>query len=324
MSAPYFIETIARNGDVLHRHRVDRLPIHIGRSYDNDYIVDDAFAAPHHAAIEADETGELILRDLGTRNGVIHRGKRCPTLALTGDTVFRLGHTSLRVRPASFAVAPEQLDRTRHAWEGALPALTGLLMIAFFALFNLWLSDTQSFQLNRYLQVLAYASGAALVWSGAWAFANRLFGRHARLGRHLFILGCGLLALTVYKCVSSIVGFAFSLEALTLYSSHVAIAIAAGVIYYHLRTVKPYNARRIGSVCIVLALLGSGLSLISNDQRHGRLADDLYMATILPPSLRVSPDHPVDDYMERIGALKGGLDVERTRQVKDNGNDDED
>ena len=43
MSAPYFIETLARNGDVLHRHQVDQLPIRLGRGYDNGLRLSRAF-----------------------------------------------------------------------------------------------------------------------------------------------------------------------------------------------------------------------------------------------------------------------------------------
>lgn len=323
MSAPYFVETLARNGDVLHRHQVAQLPIRLGRGYDNDFILDDDFAAPSHAVIEADEDGALVLRDLASKNGVIHRGKRHTRLALTGDTVFRIGHTTLRVRAADFAVAPEVVDRTRHGWEGALPGFVGILLIAATALFTVWINDTQSFQLVRYLQALAYGAGAGLAWGGAWAFANRLFGRHARLGRHLFIFGCAVTALTAYKIVSSAAAYAFSLEGLTRYSSHAAIAIAAGMLFYHLSTVKPHNTRRFAVTCLVLALLGSGLTLLSNEQRTGSLADSPYMSVVLQPSMRVSPDHSVDEFMVDVNALKARLDEERTKKVKDEGSGDE-
>lgn len=322
MSGPYFIEMLARNGDVLHRHQVDELPIRLGRGYDNDFIVDDAYAAPNHALIEAREDGELVLRDLGTRNGVIHRGKRHNNLLMTGDTVIRIGHTNLRVRAADFKVAPELLDRTKHGWEGLAPGLIGMLMIGLFASFTIWINDTQSFQLARYLQALAYGIGGGLVWGGAWAFANRLFGRHARLGRHLFIFGCGLAAVTMYKIFSSMAAYAFSLESLTRYSSHVAIVIAAGVLFYHLNTVKPHNTRRFAVSCLILAILGSGLTLLSNEQRTGQLADSPYMSVVLQPSMRVSPDHSVDEFMSDVNSLKARLDVERTKKVKDDGGEE--
>ena len=322
-AAPYFIETLARNGDVLQRHQINALPIRLGRGYDNDFIIDDAFAAPRHALIEADDTGTLMLRDLGSRNGVISKGKRHASLMLTGDTVIRIGHTSLRVRAANHDVAPELLDRTRHGWEGALPGLVGMLLVSLFALFTVWLNDTQSFQLVRYLQALAYGIGAALVWGGAWAFANRLFGRHARLGRHLFIVGAALTVLTLFKVGSSVAAYAFSLEWMTRYSSHMAILIVAGMLFYHLATVKPHNSRRFAVTCLVLALLGSGLTLLSNEQRSGRLADSPYMSLVLQPSMRVSPDHSVDEFIGDVQSLKAQMDNERTKKVKDEGSGDD-
>jgi pSer/pThr/pTyr-binding forkhead associated (FHA) protein len=322
MSAPYFVETLARNGDVLHRHRVNQLPIRLGRGYDNDYILDDDYAAARHAIIEADEQGQMVLRDLDSKNGVIHNGKRKTSLVITGDTVIRLGHTTLRVRPADYPVEPELADRTMHGWEGVLPGLVGLMLIGLFAVFTAWLIDTQAFRLIRYLQALAYGVGAGLIWGGVWAFANRLFGRHARLGRHLFIFGCGLAAISVYKVLSSLIAYAFSLEQVTRYGSQVAIVFAAGMIFFHLSTVKPQHARRFAMTCLILGLLGSGLTMISNEQRTGRVTDELYMPLLLPPLMRVSPDHSVEQFIGDVASMKAKLDKERTRKVKDDADDD--
>jgi hypothetical protein len=317
VTGPYFIETLARNGDVLHRHQLNSLPIRIGRGYDNDFIVDDSYAAPRHARIEAGAAGQLVLRDLGTRNGVVHQGKRQASLTLGGDTVVRIGHTMLRVRAADFPVPPELRDRTMHGWEGALPGSAGIVLVGALAVFLTWLADTQSFQLIRYLQALAYGIGGALLWAGLWALGNRLFGRHARLGRHLFIFACGVAALVFYRLVASALGYAWSLEALTRYGSHASILLVAGMIYFHLATVKPQNRRRYATICVALALLGSGLSLISNEQRYGRTADELFMAVLLPPELRASPDHGIDEFMGQVEAMKDQLDVERRRKVED-------
>ena len=311
MKGPWFIETLARNGDVLHRHRADTLPIRIGRGYDNDYILDDPYAAPRHAVVDAGPDGELVLRDLGTRNGVVYAGRRSSSLQLTGTTVVRLGHTTLRVRAADFPVPQELPDRTMHGWEGALPGLAGAVLTALVALFTMWLADTQAYRPFRYLLALAYGLGAGLVWSGLWAFGNRLFGRHARLGRHLFIFGCGIAALMLFRLVSSAVGYAWSMEVFTRYGSHVAILLVAGMVYFHLTTVKPEPRKRYAAICAALAALGSGLVLISNEQRNGRLADELYMSVLLPPEMRATPDASVDEFMEDVAAMKQQLDRER-------------
>jgi pSer/pThr/pTyr-binding forkhead associated (FHA) protein len=324
MRPPYFVETLARNGDVLHRHQVNALPIRLGRGYDNDLIVDDIYCAARHAIIESEQDGSMVLRDLGTRNGVIHEGKRKSSVVMSGDTVVRLGHTSLRVRAADFPVPPELVDRTMHGWEGGMPGLVGLFLIGVFSLLTVWLNDTQAFQLIRYLQTLAYGIGAGLAWGGAWAFANRLFGRHARLGRHLFIFGCGIAAITVFKLASSALAYSFSIESITRYGSHAVILLAAGMLYFHLSTVKPHNARRFAGTCLILALLGSGLTLISNEQRSGRLGDELYMSVLMPPSMRVAPDHSVDEFMGTVNGMKARLDKERVKKVKDSGAEDDD
>jgi hypothetical protein len=323
MKGPFFIETLARNGDVLHRHRVEALPIRLGRGYDNDFIVDDDYAAPCHAVVELDNEARLVMRDLGTRNGVVHKGRRHDRVALAADTVVRIGHTMLRVRAADAPVPPELVDRTMHGWEGGLPGLAGIVLIGAIALLVRWLSDREAFEFVRYLQALTYGIGLGLLWAGMWAFANRLFGRHARLGRHLFIVGCALVALAVYQIGANALGYAWSLEAFTRYGSHVALALIAGMVYFHLVTIKPQNRRRYAWICLALAILGSGLTLIGNKQRSGRLADELYMSVLLPPSVRASPDHDVDEFMAQVSAMQKRLDAERAHKDKEGDESDD-
>ena len=167
MRGPWTIETLARNGEVLHRHRVATLPIRLGRAYDNDFIVDDDYAAAHHALVDLGADGQLLLRDLDTRNGINHKGRRVKELTLGGDTVVRMGHTSLRIRAASHPVPPELFDRTMHGWEGMLPGAAGIVLSVLTALLVAWLLDAGR-DLERYAQYPAAAVGAGLAWSGLW------------------------------------------------------------------------------------------------------------------------------------------------------------
>ncbi|HAT33571.1 MAG TPA: hypothetical protein DCW29_22835 [Janthinobacterium sp.] len=324
MRAPYFIETLARNGEVLNRQQVNALPIRLGRGYDNDFILDDAHTAARHAVIEDDGAGGLVLRDLGSQNGSIHRGRRQSSIVLGGDTVVRLGHTNLRVRGADFAVAPELTDTTMHAWEGGTPALLGLGMMAATAALTNWLSDTQSADAVAYLLVIAYTLGGGLVWSSVWAFGNRLFGRHARFGRHLFILGCGLVAMELFTQASNVVAYAFSLEWLVRYDRQMVIALLCCMVFFHLRTIKPRHPGRLAAACLVLLAIGSGLDLMSNLQLTGRLADEPYMSAILPPVLRHSPDHTLDDFFHQAAKLKSGVDAERAAAIQSGAPADDD
>jgi MFS family permease len=229
-----------------------------------------------------------------------------------------MGHTSLRVRPADFPVPSELRDRTMHGWEGLLPGIVGVLLAGLVALLVTWLFDAQPFELLNYVLAPAAGIGAALLWSSLWAFLNRLFGRYTRLGRHLFIFGCGMAALVGFRLLAAVIAYAYSLEWLTRYGSHVAVATVAGIIYFHLATIKPPLRRRLRAVCAVGAVLASCLVLIVNQQRHGRVADELYMAVLLPPELRASPDATVADYMAGVEAMRAELDAERGAQTEDN------
>jgi len=322
MNGPWYVELLARNGDVLQRQCVDALPIRIGRGYANDVILDDDYAAPSHAVVEPGADGRLVLRDLGSRNGIVVRGRRVQNVALAGDTVARIGHTALRVRAADWPVAPELVDRTFHGWEGVLPGALGLLLAGAVALLARWLADDSLFEVARYAEALAAGLAVALLWGGAWACANRLFARHARLGRHLFVFGCGVTALAAYVLLGSTLAYAFSAEAFTHYASHVAVVLVAGAVYFHLCTIRPQNRVRYRWICAGLAVLCSSLILAGNIQRTGRVSDELYMAVLMPPTVRVSPDHGLDEFMRGVEAMKGPLDRSRGRKPGDDDIDD--
>lgn len=322
MKPPYYLEILAENGDVQQRQRIATLPIRIGRGYDNDFILDDAHTAAAHAVIEDDGAGGLLLRDLGSHNGVIHRGQRQLQVALHGDSVVRLGHTRLRVRSSDHPVAPELSDTTMHDWEGLRPAVAGLAMIGASAAFSNWLSDAEAFDPIAYLMIIAYAVGAGLIWASIWAVANRLFGQTARFGRHLFIIGCGLLAMEVWELGSSMAAYALSLEVLTRYGRHMFIVIVCAMIYFHLCTIKPQHPRRFALVAVVLAIIGSTLILLSNLQISGRLADEPYMSVLYPPALRLSPNHATATFFQDAASLQQGVDTERGKSAKGGADDD--
>ena len=323
MTAPYFIEILAENGEVQQRQRIATLPIRIGRGYDNDFILDDAHTAAHHAIVEDDGAGGLLLRDLGSQNGVIHRGQRQLHVALSGNSIVRLGHTRLRVRASDHPVAPELSDTTRHDWEGLRPAVAGLAMIGASAAFSNWLGDAEAFDPISYLMIIAYALAGGLVWASIWAVANRLFGHVARFGRHLFIIGCGLLAMEAWELGSNVAAYALSLEVLTRYGRHMFIVIVCVMIYYHLCTIKPQHPRRFGLVAVVLAILGSSLIMLRNLQISRRLADESYMSVIYPPALRLSPNHTTEAFFRDAAGLQHAVDAERGKAAKGAGEDED-
>ena len=332
MSAAYYVEVLNDAGEVQDRHGFDALPVSIGRGYGNDLVLDDAYVAARHAVIELSDSGEVVVRDLGSRNGLLQEGRRHVELAIDGDSSVRLGRTMLRIRSATYPVAEELLldvivptragNKAPAYTEGWQGALAGLAIIILLSVSSVWISDTEQFSAIRYFMATALILGIVLIWCGGWAFAGRVFGSHAshnttRFSRHLFIVACGLLAMDVWDIFSVTAAYAFSVESLTRYSEHVVVILSAAIIFFHLRTINRERSRRFALLCGLLVVLGSGLILMNNYQRYGRLSGDLYMTYILPPQVRLSPDQPVARFMEDAGNLKARVDEERLKPVKD-------
>ena len=78
MSFFYFVELLSNNGDVQQRHKFTDLPVRLGRSYNNDIILDDHHTAGEHAVIEINEHGNLVIH--------IHKFNSLAILSFSLDT----------------------------------------------------------------------------------------------------------------------------------------------------------------------------------------------------------------------------------------------
>ncbi|PUA27355.1 MAG: hypothetical protein B0W54_12275 [Cellvibrio sp. 79] len=311
MSLPVFVELLTPDGEVIHRNKFTQLPIRIGRAYDNDIILDDPHTAAHHAQIELNQLDELVINDLGSRNGIAQDNQRNDFFVVDGDAVYRLGHTRLRIRTTAYAVTEEVSDSTNHGWEGWRPALLGSVLLVTIGLLSTWLGDLQQGTLSKYLLELVSVVGLAIGWAGVWALFSRLFNGHARFGRHLLIVSSGLTVLELWEFFSGAIAYAFSLESLATFTSPPVIVICAFVLYFHLLTAGNKRPQRLQYYLTGLAILGIGITMAKQYQTSNHLADELYLSNLYPPALRISSDKSLETFTANMNALKAKVDEER-------------
>jgi pSer/pThr/pTyr-binding forkhead associated (FHA) protein len=93
-------------------HRLDALPLTLGRGYANDLIVDDPYLDARHARIAGADGGGLLVEDLGSVNGVVDGGavRRAAAVAVRPGAAVRVGRTTLRFRALDEDVAPALVD----------------------------------------------------------------------------------------------------------------------------------------------------------------------------------------------------------------------
>jgi pSer/pThr/pTyr-binding forkhead associated (FHA) protein len=205
------IEVLDRRGRVRERVRLARLPAFVGRAYTNDVILEDRYASPQHCVIRETFSGELTVEDLGSLNGVqVLSAPPSDSLALRSGDRFRVGETVLRLVEANHPVAPAE----------PLPADEGGLVHAlrdFRLALTVVIASLAIFLLEEYLAAyydtgfMPVASPALLglgvlgLWSGIWAFVNRLLTHRFDYLRHL---ACACLAAVTYLIVQSLAEYA--------------------------------------------------------------------------------------------------------------------
>ena len=316
MSLFYFVEILNHSGDVQARHKFSELPIRVGRNYSNDIILDDPHTAAEHAVIELNADGKLMLRDLGSQNGLKLKGKFHSEAELDGDTTVQLGRTLVRVRDSHYPVCAEVNDASHKHWQTWLMFSCAIVMICALSLSNSWLGDIANNKVSDYIMNMTKWLMSAAAWAGIWALANRVFIGTANFGRHLLTFSCGIVALDMLDHLYAFLGFAFSWEWFSAYQSHFQIVIVAITIYFHLRLINNKRAM-LQMVCASLAVLSSGLIFMGNYQSTNQYADTLYMSKVLPPAMRLSRNHSLTEFDQSIQQLKADIEAEREKSLKE-------
>lgn len=183
------IEIRRRGGQLIERCRCDAGSIRVGRSYDNDVIVDDPFVSPHHVRLDPCENGWKVV-DLESLNGyrIKTNGKTADRDVIYSGEKMRLGHVTLRIYHTHHAVAPAlkvnglesglKILGWHRVWPFALMALLGssLLELYFRSVAELELMDLLSAALDELVTV----GSIALLW----ALAGRVFRHQPRFFSH--------------------------------------------------------------------------------------------------------------------------------------------
>jgi hypothetical protein len=188
-----------RTGEVRLRHRLDAGPVTLGRAYDNDIVLDDPYADARHARIVSDETGALIVEDLGSVNALVGPGAdgaRQTRVVVRPDVEVRIGRTRLRFRDSEAPVPPALPDlpvpgsplRLPH-WVGTWWGQLGVSAAAIGAVG--WITWLGSYAASPGSDVFNTAVGLLLLaalWAGIWAVASRMVVQRFRFLGHLAVV----------------------------------------------------------------------------------------------------------------------------------------
>lgn len=307
-----YLETLNRDGSAQARLALDAgRSLLIGRGYNADLILDDAYVSPEHATLEIDDDGAVHLRDAGSDNGTRVDGQALPSdgLLLNDDQLIRVGRTLLRYRSVSHAVAPALIDAASGKLLSILarPAVALTLIVAglLVSYFSIWLDTSDRDALDTRLVALLGLGVGTVVWASVWSLVGRLNIHEARWMQHVAIAVICVAVGVFQELLIWVSSFALHLDAVLgpiTYWSMVALLVLA--VCMHLRLASVASTRsivlRVSAVVVVAAVALQLIDRIDDGDDAHRLQ---FGVTVAPEALALGAADDIDSVQQSIGEL---------------------
>lgn len=317
MGPVIFVEVLDHRGRVARRQRYDTFPVHLGRAYTNEVILDDRTVCPAHARIDLREDGALQIEDLGSVNGMRLPGARSRVVTVpvaTGVTV-RLGRAAVRVctpdHPVPPALREADASLTRIVEGMSTGGVLGVIAAAMAVLVaDFGVSTTDA---SAVTSTLEFAFGVTIglgFWAAAWATIGRLAGRRFRYLKHLAWVAGGAAGLAVLARVSRYTDFVFpNADGLAAIIGIAGAALAGTILYGHFAIADVMRRRtRLITVGAVAVAAFAASEAIPDDPDEGTFTDLTVTYTIEPLPRWMVPTTDLADFLEEAGAARRAVD----------------
>ena len=322
------VEVLDHHGRVQHRERValtaERRRFTAGRSAVADVMLDDAYCAPLHAGFEITADGRILIDDLDSLNGIVVDGQRehrVKARALSAGLV-QIGRTTLRVRLAPDALAPEKADHAARSGRSmARVAMAAMVFCVLFVIYFAWLGAPRDLATAAAAALTTTLAGAA-GWVAIWALLSRVMQGEWRVEIHAAIFFCVAAGLLIADSMRDIIWFALALPAggaLDLLLGMVAVAVLLYLHLTHASNLKPRTAA-LGAILLPVVIGGSGAWVqarnLERNVNHIAVREQVY-----PPGLRLRAAGTVESYFVAGPKLKEEADKKRRAIPVDDGED---
>ncbi len=318
------LEVLNRTGQVLYRFVWDGSPLHVGRAHDNELVVADPYACPHHLLISVRD-GQPQAQDLDSLNGsYLANGKnRQSLLPLRDGQPIHFGHSQLRFYSSSSEVAPALRDTARLGLLSVLGNLWVLIALAVLALSSLYsselLEDPGKLSALGIAEEMSYPLIGTMVWAGFWALMNRVLAHRFHFPAHLAIAFAGVVTLFSASQLITLSGFALDLDSLVWWLRWLArISILGLVVFMHLRYFSQAGARRQALLAGFAALLLFGTPAVGSFIEKTQFSSLPWLdPLLLPPGYQLRAGDSIEVFMQRAQSLRAKADVKAEADAKD-------
>jgi hypothetical protein len=307
------IEEITRNYKLIHRHKLDKQSIHIGRDYHNDIILADPHVCPSHISIDfTDEQWQIT--DNQTVNGTFVENPREKKheanqhIVRDGD-VITLGKSQIRLLFSDHAVEPTLAFSPFESFINLMRHPVALFIsIAFFTLIaGSIIYVNKPIEVN-FSQLLVPAIGMTLgfaLWPAGVALVSYLTKHEARLMAQLAVSFALFNLMWFSDILQTIVTFnSSSNNVLLMVVAFTSVILAFGLFWLNSYIGFHMSGKRriVVSVSLTVLLFG-GSYLIQYSKKPEFDPRPNYNATIMMPSFLLTTSSSVDEFIDDSSKL---------------------
>jgi hypothetical protein len=321
------LEQITRNNKVLQFYKLSGDIIRIGRAYDNDLILRDEHICPYHAQLSINETGEVIITDLDSLNGISNKSNQAinSSTAIAVGEHFILGKLRFRIADPMQLLAKttklnflEQFSSRANQWYCALAFIITVFAMNILGAF-LSASGTivwTNLISESTLEVIALAVIALLIAVGA-----RIFKHEIKLFSIIVLSFAFALSLMAFRVLGDFLMFNWGQNQLLSIGNEV---IRNGLLFVFIWgcffLVSNMNFKRITMSAAVLILSFFGLTQLQKFGDDSVVLVPQYSVKILPSTLLIRNATSVKQHLENNTQLFSETNAEaqrRNQEAKD-------
>ncbi len=307
------LEEITRNRKLLHRHRLNKNEVSIGRNYQNDIILTDPHICPEHLSLKYSQ-GIWYLNDNNSVNGTLLENKQdkrqdAHQQVINDGDVIILGKSQLRVLfsdhqvSETIALSPFEslIDLIRHP-------IAVFISLALFMLIAGNISYLNQQVETNISQLFVSAFSMSLLfslWPAGVALVSHLTKNEPRILAQFGISFVFFILMWFSDLLEEIVAFnSASNSALGLLTALLPILLAFSLFWLNSYIGFHMSAKRRAVVAIsITALLFGGTYLLQYSKKREFNPHPNYNATIMAPVFLIAPSNSVDDFVKQSNDL---------------------
>lgn len=307
--AELIIQELSPRNRVVRTHTFDALPVTIGRGYDNDLILTDAYVCPGHATIDRTENGWQI-EDKASKNGVYIKNRKevvAGNAPLTSGDLLVLGRSRLRVLSTDHPV-PESKKiqipkQARRRYQVPLLAWSLTLVCVLMIVWDFYLDfgDKNLFEdLFQAIVAIMVILGLVFIWSAGWSFVGRVLKNRPNFHYHLLLAVSGLIVIELSLYANNFIGYNTCNAALReLIGTLLPILMIGALFALSIRASTRLPGMQIHLICaFVVMLFASVFTVAQINSRSKFSSSPEFDAVLYTPWAQVVKSESIDQFME--------------------------